>query len=42
VWKSTGFEPWRPREVRLEGEAARVAEACRPAYERLHRHRLLA
>jgi len=39
VWRSTGFEPWRPREVRLEGEAARVADACRPAYERLHRHR---
>jgi hypothetical protein len=42
VWKSTGFEPWRPREVHLEGEPARVADACRPAYERLHRHRLIA
>jgi hypothetical protein len=40
VWASTGFEPWRPREPRLEGGAARVAEACRPAYERLHAHRL--
>jgi hypothetical protein len=40
VWASTGFEPWRPREVRLEGEAARVAEACLPAYEKLHAHRL--
>ena len=40
VWASTGFEPWRPREVRLEGEAARVAEACRPAFEELHSHRL--
>ena len=41
VWTSTGFEPWRPRETRLEGEAARVADACRPAYEKLHAHRLL-
>jgi hypothetical protein len=40
VWKSTGFEPWQPREVRLDGDAARVAEACRPAYERLRAHRL--
>jgi Sulfotransferase domain len=35
VWKSTGFEPWRPRMVRLDGEALAVALACRPAYERL-------
>jgi hypothetical protein len=40
VWASTCFEPWRPRSVRLEGEPARVAEACRPAYEKLHAHRL--
>ena len=41
VWASTGFEPWRPREVRLEGEPARVADACRPAYEKLHAQRML-
>jgi hypothetical protein len=35
VWKSTGFEPWRPREVSLDAAAMRVADACRPAYERL-------
>jgi hypothetical protein len=40
VWKSTGFEPYRPRDVHLEGEPARVADACRPAYERLREHRL--
>jgi hypothetical protein len=40
VCASTGFEPWRPRDVRLEGAPARVADACRPAYERLHAHRL--
>jgi hypothetical protein len=39
VRASTGFEPWRPREARLEGQPARVAEACRPAYEKLHAHR---
>ncbi|MGA8209764.1 MAG: HAD family hydrolase [Nocardioidaceae bacterium] len=36
VWRSTGFEPWRPREVRLSDHDAAVAEVCRPAYERLH------
>jgi hypothetical protein len=40
VWKSTGFEPYRARDVHLEGEPARVADACRPAYERLREHRL--
>jgi hypothetical protein len=40
VWKSTGFEPWQPRKEPLSGEAARVADACRPAYERLRAHRL--
>jgi hypothetical protein len=40
VWKSTGFEPNRPREVTLDEQSASVAEACRPVYERLHGHRL--
>jgi hypothetical protein len=40
VWASTGFEPWHAREVRLGGEPARVAEAGRPAYEKLFAHRL--
>lgn len=38
VWRSTGFEPWRPRRVQLGAEQARVAEACRPAYELLLRY----
>jgi hypothetical protein len=38
VWRSTGFEPWRPRHVQLSGEHARVAEACRAAYEQLLRY----
>jgi len=42
VWASTGFEPWRPRAPRLEGTARAVAQACRPAYARLHAHRLRA
>jgi hypothetical protein len=40
VWKSTGFEPWRSRSPRLEGQALSVAEACRPAYDKLRSHRL--
>ncbi len=40
VWKSTGFEPWRPRAPKLKADALRVAEACRPAYERLRAQRL--
>lgn len=40
VWKSTGFEPWRPREDRLDGEAQAVADACRPVYERLRGFRI--
>ncbi|MDT4942474.1 MAG: hypothetical protein QOJ34_2563 [Pseudonocardiales bacterium] len=36
VVASTGFEPYRPRPVSLDGAAARVAELARPYYERLH------
>jgi hypothetical protein len=35
VWRSTGFEQWAARSVHLEGEALSVAQACRPAFERL-------
>ena len=41
VWRSTGFEPYRPREVSLSPHDAAVAEACRPAYEELHALRVL-
>ncbi|MCK6432321.1 MAG: HAD family hydrolase [Aquabacterium sp.] len=41
VWRSNGFEPWRPRQPRLTPEAQAVADACRPAYERLHAHRMV-
>ena len=40
VHRSTGFEPWRPREVDLSPHDAAVAEACRPAYDALHARRL--
>jgi hypothetical protein len=40
VERSTGFEPWRHREVALSPHDAAVAEACRPAYEALHALRL--
>ena len=40
VWRSTGFEPWRARETALSDDALAVADACRPIYARLHRHRM--
>jgi hypothetical protein len=40
VHRSTGFEPWRPRETELSPHDAAVAEACRPAYEELRARRL--
>jgi hypothetical protein len=40
VWQSTGFEPWRPRTPRLDAAGRAVADACRPAYERLRTARL--
>lgn len=41
VWKSTGFEPAKAKvAVELDGDAADVADACRPAYEKLHARRL--
>ncbi len=38
VERSTGFEPWQPRQAQLAGEAARVADACRPAHDALLKH----
>jgi hypothetical protein len=35
VWASTGFAPYRRRQVDLSPHDAAVAEACRPAYARL-------
>jgi Sulfotransferase domain len=40
VLASTGFEPYRPREIDLSPHDAAVAEACRPAYDALREHRL--
>ncbi|HET7306068.1 MAG TPA: HAD family hydrolase [Segeticoccus sp.] len=40
VWESTGFEPYRTRDVSLSGRSAEVAEECRPAYEQLYAVRL--
>jgi hypothetical protein len=42
VERSTGFEPYRPREPRLTPFQARLAELCRPHYERIAAHRLKA
>jgi hypothetical protein len=40
VLASTGFEPYRPREVHLSPHDAAVAEACRPAYDALRDRRV--
>lgn len=40
VQASTGFEPYRAREVHLSGEALRAAERSRPHYDRLHAARV--
>ena len=40
VWSSTGFAPWRPREISLSAHDAAVADACRPIYEALYRRRV--
>ena len=41
VARSTGFEPWRARQVELSAHDAAVAEMCRPAYDVLHARRLV-
>jgi hypothetical protein len=40
VVASTGFAPYRPRAVALEGAALAAAEESRPYYERLHKVRV--
>ena len=40
VWKSTGFETPRDRDLKLDGDAKRVSDACRGDYEYLRAHRL--
>lgn len=40
VWKSTGFQLPQVREIHLQGRPREVADACRPAFERLHAARL--
>ena len=40
VRSSTGFEPWRPRDIRLSAHDAAVAATCRPAYDALAARRL--
>jgi hypothetical protein len=40
VLSSTGFEPYRPREVSLSAHDGAVAEACRPAYDAMRERRV--
>lgn len=42
VERSTGFAPYRPREVRLTPFQQKLADVCRPHYEKLVTHRLAA
>jgi Sulfotransferase domain len=42
VWRSTGFEPYRPRPRGVAPELAHLLEECLPLYQRLREHRLLA
>lgn len=43
VWASTGFGPPDHRPLpKLDGDLARIADAARPVYERLSRHKLKA
>jgi len=41
VLRSTGFEPYRPRQVELTPEGEAVVAALRPAYDELHAARLV-
>ncbi|TAN04328.1 MAG: HAD family hydrolase [Rhodanobacteraceae bacterium] len=42
VERSSSFAPWRPRETELSDLQQRLADACRPYYERLVAYRLTA
>ncbi|HVC37651.1 MAG TPA: HAD family hydrolase, partial [Gammaproteobacteria bacterium] len=42
VEHSTGFEPYKPREIKLTEFQSRLAEQCQPFYTRLSSHRLTA
>jgi hypothetical protein len=40
VWRSTGFQPYRPPAAPLPESLQPLADACAPCYRRLHAHRL--
>jgi len=42
VEASTGFQPFRPKDVSIPPEFDALVEQCESYYSRLHRHRLLA
>lgn len=42
VERSTGFEPWRERREPVPPGLEGVEEACRPLYELMHEHRIVA
>jgi Sulfotransferase domain len=41
VLKSTGFEPWRERDLHVPEQHRRVIDSCMPAYEYLYSRRML-
>ena len=40
VERSTGFAPYKPKDIRLPDELEVLAEECQPLYRQLHEHRL--
>jgi hypothetical protein len=42
VHRSTGFAPYQARKMNLSADLRRLADACRPYYEKLHAHRCVA
>ena len=42
VWQSTGFSPYREKSFDLSDKYRKIADAARPHYEQLFRHRLRA
>ncbi|MDX1532502.1 MAG: hypothetical protein R3362_13305, partial [Rhodothermales bacterium] len=40
LWRSTGFEPYRPKAEPMPDRLRPLLDACEPLYRRLYRHRL--
>ncbi len=40
VYRTTGFEPFRPKDERVPDRLRSVLDACRPIYDELYQHRI--